>query len=74
MVTLDNSCLFSIKSGCAGVVPLYLNNYIMALEDRIGDAFGFTLIDDKKSKKGSLPKKEKKKTENKTKDIPKKEG
>ncbi len=37
-----------------------------------GDAFGFTFDEDKKPKKGSLPKKEKKKTEEKVKAIPKK--
>ena len=39
-----------------------------------GDAFRFTYDVDKKPKKGSLPKKEKKTTENKTKDIPKEKG
>lgn len=37
-----------------------------------GDAFGFTYEDDKKPKKVAVPKKEKKKMEDKVKAIPKK--
>ena len=37
-----------------------------------GDAFGFIFLDDKKTKKETSPKKEKKKTEEKIKGIPKK--
>ena len=37
-----------------------------------GDEFGFTYDDDKKVKKVAVPKKEKKKTEDKVKAIPKK--
>ncbi len=37
-----------------------------------GDAFGFTFDEDKKPKKVAVPKKEKKKTEEKVKAIPKK--
>lgn len=36
-----------------------------------GDAFGFIFLDDKKTKKEALPKKEKKKPEKKVKEIPK---
>ena len=43
----------------------------MALEDRIGDAFGFSFVDDKKSKKKISLKNEKQKKENKPKDTPK---
>lgn len=37
-----------------------------------GDAFGFIFLDDKKTKKSALPKKEKKKPEDKIKGSPKK--